>query len=1035
MARNVQQDRIQLRIEVNGKQVENTIKDLQKSYRDLNRDRQRALIGSEEHKTLTKEAERVKALLDEQRLSSRGVANGLKDGAKSAGIFGQSVQAISGVLKSAFAPLLALEAFSGIASITTDLFDAAAELEAFEQKSETVFGNALENVKQFAAQNAADMGLTRKEYIATATAAGDLLIPMGFQREEAAQLSGDLINLSGALSEWSGGQQDAKEVSDILTKALLGEREQLKGLGISISEADVQQRLLEKGQKSLTGTALQQAKAMATLELITEKSSDAQAAYAQNSGSLLRQQARLSAMWKDLRERLVQGLIPAFASTLGFITKLTGGSVKYSDQMEKERVELNVLVGRITSYNEKSDERKKLIDQLRKQHPGFLQDLNAESVSNAQLRDRLKEVNQEMINKILLQQKDEEILEKQQKSTAFLNDALEKQDNLRKELQKAIDKGVIEAPQFEGGSLNDEIENLIEFALESEKKLDEASKNRTTFFNEYAGLIVKIGNARRDLNNSYQKSNIEFSKATDLLDKRNELAQKLGLSLDELNKKEEEVTTTTSRRSITEEDIKREEEAAKARADAQRKIEELRIEIMQEGLEKRIAQISFSAQEEINALKGTDEQIKQQTELILTKKQQDIETVEKEFAEKRRQEFAANNQKEEAETKESQQRQLTQLDQYHEQRIREITDQALQEAEAGTLTPENVEAEIQARMLKELQDYLQKRKELLQSFGLDTTAIEQQIADLNLDIFRGKAQEHIDIEEGKWNEITRIAENASQVINGFLQLQATQARGRYDEEIESLEKSKRKELSIYEGNEEKRKEIEEEFDRRRNALDLKFKQEEKQRAVKQSIIDTAIAAVRALSTPPAPNIGAAVLAGALGAIQTATIVSQKFAKGGLTVDKKTTQAKTSQTKTIQNPFQILPPIGTFQIGGMVPKPFLAMAGEAGPEWIGPNWMLRHPTYGPVIQNLETARLRGFEEGGLTSNAVLPQPSDEAVQQAGESAFTMLIDRMDQLIAISSNPKLFGVITEKTAMDLAEIQSDVNARRVETGFGA
>ena len=45
----------------------------------------------------------------------------------------------------------------------------------------------------------------------------------------------------------------------------------MKLLGIAIPETDLQQRLFEKGQNKLTGLALRQAKAEATLELVTQQ--------------------------------------------------------------------------------------------------------------------------------------------------------------------------------------------------------------------------------------------------------------------------------------------------------------------------------------------------------------------------------------------------------------------------------------------------------------------------------------------------------------------------------------------------------------------------------------------------------------------------------------------------------------------------------------------------------------------------------------------------------------------------------------------
>ena len=153
---------------------------------------------------------------------------------------------------------------------------AANEAEAAAKKISIVFGDAEVIVNDFAEEISESMGVAQGDVKLLAAEIGDLLIPMGFQREEAANLAKSTLQLSGALSEWTGGQKDAAEVSKILTKAYLGEREELKSLGLSISEADVQARLAAKGMQNLTGESLKQAKAVSTLELIFEKSGDAQ---------------------------------------------------------------------------------------------------------------------------------------------------------------------------------------------------------------------------------------------------------------------------------------------------------------------------------------------------------------------------------------------------------------------------------------------------------------------------------------------------------------------------------------------------------------------------------------------------------------------------------------------------------------------------------------------------------------------------------------------------------------------------------------
>lgn len=207
----------------------------------------------------------------------------------------------------------------GIAQVTRQLLDLSTTIEASTNKNSIVFGETLDLVTQAARENALQLGLTTGQYVSASAAIADLLIPMGFQREEAAQISTQLVDLSGALSEWSGGQVSATQVTDILSKSLLGEREQLKTLGISISEADVQNRLAEQGLKGLTGASLQQAKAYATLQLVTERSRDAQSSFAENTDSLARSQARLQANIGNIQAAIGTALIPVFQRLLAAV--------------------------------------------------------------------------------------------------------------------------------------------------------------------------------------------------------------------------------------------------------------------------------------------------------------------------------------------------------------------------------------------------------------------------------------------------------------------------------------------------------------------------------------------------------------------------------------------------------------------------------------------------------------------------------------------------------------------------------------------
>jgi hypothetical protein len=100
---------------------------------------------------------------------------------------------------------------------------------------------------------------------------------------------------------------------------MLGEREQIKSLGIAIGEADVKQRLLEKGQADLTGKALRLAKAEATLELAYEQSQNALGDYERTQDSYANASRRAEEATKALRIEVGRNFLPALGKIKGAI--------------------------------------------------------------------------------------------------------------------------------------------------------------------------------------------------------------------------------------------------------------------------------------------------------------------------------------------------------------------------------------------------------------------------------------------------------------------------------------------------------------------------------------------------------------------------------------------------------------------------------------------------------------------------------------------------------------------------------------------
>lgn len=237
----------------------------------------------------------VEKATDDAGKSSKGFGSALGDVGKVAGgfVLAQGMIAAPAILKS--------------------MSDTSRDLELQMKKQTIVFGDQLPVVDSWAKANAASMGLTNNEARNLAAGMADLLIPMGMTREAAAKMSTDTIGLAGALSEWSGGQKSAAEVSDILTKAYLGETDGLKALGIAISADEVAKRMAADGNDKLTGQAQAQAQALTIQQLILEKSTDAQTAYANGAGSAARKQAEMTAAVNQSKEELAMAMGPAIA--------------------------------------------------------------------------------------------------------------------------------------------------------------------------------------------------------------------------------------------------------------------------------------------------------------------------------------------------------------------------------------------------------------------------------------------------------------------------------------------------------------------------------------------------------------------------------------------------------------------------------------------------------------------------------------------------------------------------------------------------
>lgn len=189
--------------------------------------------------------------------------------------------------------------------------NAARDAVEVRSKFDTVFRDVSATAQSTAQALAKDYGLTGTMARQLLGDTGDLLTGFGFTQEAALRLSNRVNQLAVDLASFTNYQGGTLGASEALTKALLGEREQLKSLGVAISEDLVKQKIQTLVAQGRQFATLQQAKAEATLMLAIEQSKNAIGDYARTLQDLANQERLTATRIQDLKESFGMILLPA----------------------------------------------------------------------------------------------------------------------------------------------------------------------------------------------------------------------------------------------------------------------------------------------------------------------------------------------------------------------------------------------------------------------------------------------------------------------------------------------------------------------------------------------------------------------------------------------------------------------------------------------------------------------------------------------------------------------------------------------------
>ena len=275
--------------------------------------------------------ENVTIIIRAKDLASRvfsGVASGLK-----------KIRVSAQGLKTAFLAVAASAA--GVVFAFKKLVDARSSVLETQSKFNTIFGESAERIDEFNNKFARTAGLTKtagQELLATTAS---IVQGLGFSTEASADFSKATLQLAGDLASFN--DVPTAQTAKTIQRALAGERESLKTLGIVLRQIDVDTRALALTGKENAKQLNDQEKATATLQLITERAGKAIGDLNRTQDSAANRAKQVKAAFADQFNTLGTDLIPVLEQLLPLFQQLADMAVRSTQILADNGIQATAL--------------------------------------------------------------------------------------------------------------------------------------------------------------------------------------------------------------------------------------------------------------------------------------------------------------------------------------------------------------------------------------------------------------------------------------------------------------------------------------------------------------------------------------------------------------------------------------------------------------------------------------------------------------------------------------------------------------------
>ena len=217
-------------------------------------------------------------------------------------------------------------------SFTVELKNFARDAEETTNKFKTVFSSMATVATKTAKTLADSFGIAHTTAMELLGDTGDILVGFGFTEKSALELSQKVNELSIDLASFTNFAGGASGASKALTKAILGETESAKALGIVLRQGTKEFKDSVKVLQESEGMTYNQAMATTLLNDAYKQSTKAIGDFARTQDDLANQERILAERFKALKEELGGELTPVFqeltSTAMDFIETINIGKMQ-----------------------------------------------------------------------------------------------------------------------------------------------------------------------------------------------------------------------------------------------------------------------------------------------------------------------------------------------------------------------------------------------------------------------------------------------------------------------------------------------------------------------------------------------------------------------------------------------------------------------------------------------------------------------------------------------------------------------------------